>query len=104
MLSIQEIWTSEESNAEQGYLTHGAFDMERPESGVPGIRNLRHWFSPQTAQHLVVLKAWVKAVAEPELRNVAMVAFLSSIRAASNASSRTGRLFLDKDKTLQNPY
>ena len=82
----------------------GGFDMKDPRSGVPPIRNIEHWFRPQTAQHLLELRGWARGQKSPELRDVALVAFLSSIRAASNASVRTGRLFLDKDKSPQNPY
>ncbi|WBV43526.1 DNA methyltransferase [Pseudoroseomonas cervicalis] len=71
--------------------------------GAPKIRNIDHWFHPTTIAVLVRLRAWLETLPEGAERDAATVAFAASIRPASRASVRTGRLFVDVDKKLPNP-
>lgn len=73
-------------------------------SGVPPIRNIAHWFLPATIEHLLALREWAERPRTLAEKEVALLAFLAAVRASSNASVRTGRLFFDRDKAPQNPY
>ena len=79
-----------------GFRNIGADDL-------PKIRNLDHWFSPLTAMVLARIRSWLWTLPDGPEREAAMVAYAASIRPASRASVRTGRLFVDVDKKLPNP-
>lgn len=71
---------------------------------TPKIQNLDHWFDPVIVKDLQAIRAWVNDLRPGPVRDLATVAFLSSIRACSRASVRIGRLFRDNDKAAPNAF
>jgi DNA modification methylase len=87
---------------QQGGLP-GETHLPVPKSVVPNIRNIDHWFVPTSVRMLQRLRDWVDGRKLGPEQDLAMAAFVSSIRACSRASVRTGRLFFDVDKRIPNP-
>lgn len=79
--------------------------MQRLVAGraLPPIRNFDHWFTERSASLLMAIRDFVDQQDDKHLADILRVAFAASIRSSSNASTRTGRLFRDADKSLPNP-
>lgn len=67
----------------------------------PSTRNLARWFSCNNADQLSRLREGILQFDAPaNIRDLLLVAFLATIRKASNASARTGRLFFVEKSDL----
>jgi site-specific DNA-methyltransferase (cytosine-N4-specific) len=67
------------------------------EQAVPvGLRNAEHWFLPVTMQSLGRLRAAIEPETDQPLRELLMIAFASTVRRVSRATTEQGRLFLDR--------
>jgi hypothetical protein len=69
-----------------------------------GLRNPTHWFLPETMAGLARIRAGIEALPEGPARDVLLVAFLSVVRRASRATTQQGRLFLDAETALPDPW
>jgi len=65
-----------------------------------GLRNPDHWFLPETSDSLRGLRALIELEEETVVRDALWVAFASTVRRASRATTQQGRLFLDVDSAL----
>jgi DNA modification methylase len=75
--------------------------VEQAEESV--VDRIGRWFSPEAAkQHAAIRVALESLTESPETRAIKL-AWLRTIRKSSFASSRTGRLFYDKQKTPKLP-
>jgi site-specific DNA-methyltransferase (cytosine-N4-specific) len=79
------------------------FALQTDRSDAPKIRNIDHWFDQRTIDILLCLRSWIEGLPSGSEQDIAKVAFAATIRPASKASVRTGRLFVDVDKKLPNP-
>ncbi|MCE9608501.1 MAG: hypothetical protein K8U03_26755 [Planctomycetia bacterium] len=68
------------------------------------MQNIDRWFSNEAAEQHAVLRAAIEAIPESAERRILLLAWLRTIRKSSKASSKTGRLFLDKQKTPRLPF
>jgi hypothetical protein len=60
-----------------------------------GLRNAEHWFLPETMQSLGRLRTAIEPETDRSLRELLMIAFASTVRRVSRATTEQGRLFLD---------
>jgi hypothetical protein len=65
-----------------------------------GLRNAAHWFLPSTADSLRGLRKAIEEAADESVRDLLWVAFASTVRRVSRATTQQGRLFLDKVTAL----
>lgn len=95
-----------DTSALRGQLTLGddgkvSPDLSYVKGEQPRFPNKDYWFSDSIARQLAVIKHYVWAIADDNLRAFFQVAFLSIVRRVSNASPRIGRLFhVDTSPTL----
>jgi hypothetical protein len=61
-----------------------------------GLRNAEHWFLPETMQSLGRLRTAIEPETDRSLRELLMIAFASTVRRVSRATTEQGRLFLDR--------
>ena len=59
------------------------------------LKDPEHWFQKQTLKSLAKIKQAIEEESAEELRDLLMVAFISTIRRVSKATTQQGRLFLD---------
>jgi site-specific DNA-methyltransferase (cytosine-N4-specific) len=73
-----------------------AAELDTSELYAPvGLRHVDHWFLPQTRESLGRLRAAIEPEPVPELRDLLLTAFASTVRRVSRATTQQGRLFLD---------
>lgn len=73
------------------------------ERRFPKIQNIDYWFSKETKRDLALLLISIEESASDYNLEFFKVCFASIIRKASNASSSTGRIFIDRDKSPKPP-
>jgi len=66
-----------------------------PPAVLIDLKDPEHWFEKQTLKSLAKLKQAIDEEPADELRDLLMVAFISTIRRVSKATTQQGRLFLD---------
>jgi hypothetical protein len=72
------------------------------EHAVPiGLRNAEHWFLPATMASLGRLRAAIEPESDRALRELLMIAFASTVRRVSRATTEQGRLFLDRESAKE---
>lgn len=69
-----------------------------------GLRDVSHWFLPQTQKSLRGLKAAVESEARSDIRDVFTAIFASCVRRVSKATTQQGRLFLDEHTALDDAW
>ena len=74
------------------YRPLGADDDEEQ---LAGIKDVDHWFLPETVQSLRGIKHLILEIEEEKYRNFFLVCFAAVIRNVSKATTQQGRLFLD---------
>ncbi len=62
------------------------------------------WFSEEAALQHAVLRVAIQSLPASAEKRLLLLAWMRTVRKSSNASSRTGRLFLDKQKTPKLPF
>lgn len=68
-------------------------------TAVPvGLRNADHWFLPQTISSLARLRDAIEPETRADVRDLLLMAFVSTVRRVSKATTQQGRLFLDVAK------
>jgi len=60
-----------------------------------GIRDVNHWFLPQTQDSIRGLIFLINRIEDEDIRNFFSICLAASIRPASRATTQQGRLFLD---------
>ena len=65
-----------------------------------GLRNLDHWFLPETISSLSAIRSAIDRESEGSTKRLLLVAFASIVRRASKATTQQGRLFLDPNTAL----
>jgi hypothetical protein len=65
-----------------------------------GLRNPDHWFLPETSNSLRGIRYLVEREPNEEIREALQVAFASTVRRVSRATTQQGRLFLDVTTAL----
>lgn len=63
-----------------------------------GLRDPQHWFLPETIKSLSEIRNLILREENDDIRDLLMVAFLSTVRRVSKATTQQGRLFLDVKK------
>ena len=71
---------------------------------LAGLKNPTHWFLPETIRGLARIRSAVAALEEPQVRELLLVALLAIVRRASRATTQQGRLFLDAETALPDPW
>jgi site-specific DNA-methyltransferase (cytosine-N4-specific) len=66
------------------------------EHGPVGLLNAGHWFLPATLASLGRLRAAIEPEDDVRLRELLLIAFASTVRRVSRATTEQGRLFLDR--------
>lgn len=69
-----------------------------PKNSLPspvGLRNAEHWFLPETISSLGGIRAAIEYETNTAARELLLIAFLSTVRRVSKATTQQGRLFLD---------
>lgn len=77
--------------------------IQQEKSSDADIRNIDHWFNPRAKLELGALRDAILSLPGGASREILMVALAATVRPASNASVRTGRLFRDRDKEPSAP-
>ena len=62
-----------------------------------GLRDIGHWFLPETCDSLRGLKCRIESIENPDIRDFFRVCFASIVRRVSRATTQQGRLFLDAE-------
>lgn len=74
-------------------------------SYIPKFKNINKWFSPRVQYDLAICRKWIENFKHNQsLYEFMFLSWLSIIRSSSNASVRTGRIFLDKQKECQSVF
>jgi hypothetical protein len=60
-----------------------------------GLRDASHWFLPETRASLGRIRAAIDRESNEAIRELLLVAFISTVRRVSKATTQQGRLFLD---------
>jgi site-specific DNA-methyltransferase (cytosine-N4-specific) len=68
------------------------------------MQRIGRWFSPEAALQHAALKVAIDSMQETPESRLLKLAWLRTVRKSSYASSRTGRLFFDKQKTPKLPF
>jgi hypothetical protein len=66
-----------------------------------GLSNSSHWFLEETSNSLRGLRQLIQDETRQDIREFLWVAFASTVRRASRATTQQGRLFLDKGTALE---
>jgi hypothetical protein len=69
-----------------------------PSGALPmpiGLRNANHWFLPETMASLGRLRLAIEPEDHAPIRDLLLIAFASTVRRVSRATTQQGRLFLD---------
>ncbi len=69
-----------------------------------GLRDVSHWFLPETQRSLRGLKAAIDAESRAEVKDVFSAVFASCIRKVSKATTQQGRLFLDERTAVEDVW
>jgi len=76
--------------------------VEDPE--LVGLRNPDHWFNLETKQNLARLKKAIDISTSDKIRDLFWVAFAWTVRRVSRATTQQGRLFLDVNTAIEDPW
>jgi hypothetical protein len=69
-----------------------------------GLRNAVHWFLPETIESLGSIRVAIESETDPAVRDLLLVAFISTVRRVSKATTQQGRLFLDVAKSKSDAW